>query len=125
MRRMVAAAAAAAFALGARAEDACWPILLAAGGTYTLVESDQTLVMPRLCIPAGATIKVPRGMRLNWTIESLEFGEDATLDLSAPTAKPGTAPPAANGTGQPPWGQTGPGGAVGSAGTQGTAATEL
>jgi hypothetical protein len=125
MRRSVSAVVAALFPFAALGQVPVWPPGAAPGGTYSVDPSEQTLIVQRLVLPDNFTIKVPPGLKLKWTVDVLEIGTDATIDLSAPADKPPKPPRAADAVGQPAWGQKGRPGADGEVGARGAAGSAL
>ena len=72
-----------------------WPPNAISGGTYIVQAKGQTMTIPYLKLPANFTISfAPEVQQVSWSVHTLEFGVNATLDLSAPQIAP---PPAANG----------------------------
>ena len=97
-----------------------FPVFPAGVTEYVVGPSDATLWIERLIIPDGHSIKVdPSVTSIDWTVRTIAFGRDATIDLRRSTSTP---PKASNGP--PPPGQVqdyGKAGLPGSAGAAGSA----
>lgn len=72
-----------------------FPVFPAGVTEYVVSPSDATLWIERLIIPDGHSIKVdPSVTSIDWTVRTIVFGRDATIDLRRSTSRP---PKAANG----------------------------
>jgi hypothetical protein len=62
--------------------------------SYTITPSEATgLVIDTLYLPDGFTLKVdPSVKSIDWIVNTIKIGVNATIDLSAPQSKPPTAP---------------------------------
>jgi len=93
---------------------------------YVVPPSEAYLIIDTLSIPAGDTIKAGPGVgAINWTVSTLNFGANATIDLSA---SPTQAPAGSNGAGPPPqagYCAQGAAGAPGGNGSPGTPGVDL
>lgn len=129
-RRGLAAVVVLAYAGAVQAQQALaqFPVL-APGQTEYVVTQDQAngLIIDTLYLPKGVTLRPGPGVRsINWSVRVLKIDEGATIDLSAPQAKPpkaanGAAPPRQAGYCTP--GVAGAAGAGGTAGAQGVSLT--
>ncbi len=96
-----------------------WPRGLPEGGELVVGRGDAMRDIGRLSIPKNATIRfAPDVEYVSWAVGTLEFGEGATIDLSAPVDSGGTphAPPI---EGQLPHGVAGAAGLAGGMGREG------
>jgi hypothetical protein len=72
-----------------------WPPGAVRGGEYVVSERDANKTIDFLKLPDDFTLLVDSSVKeVNWTVHKLEFGEGATIDVSAPRT---TIPPAPHG----------------------------
>lgn len=114
------------FGQAAPRQVSTYPTFAPGQTTYVVPPSEANLIIDTLSIPAGATIKAGSGVQsINWTVSTLSFGQNATIDLSASQVQP---PAGSNGAGPP--GQAdycvqGVGGAAGGNGSPGSPGVDL
>src|SRR6185503_15956123 len=98
-----------------------WPPGLETGGTYIVHPDEASLAfVPYMFIPDCAAIILAADVEsVNWGVGALEFGRNATLDLSAPVLKPLLIVGGKDVGGQPSYGTKGATGGAGSNGGDG------
>jgi hypothetical protein len=106
-----------------RVNAGTWPILTAqdlTNGFYVVKPTETTLRAPKFLIPDEFTLKFDDKIKgpISWNFDNVEFGKRCTIQL-APRDKPVKPAKAADGIGQPPWGEGGRPGNPGNLGSIG------
>ncbi|EJL78304.1 hypothetical protein PMI15_04368 [Polaromonas sp. CF318] len=101
---------------------------LAAGQLVYVIPMDQAsgLIIDTLYLPKNVTLKAGEGVTaIDWSVKTIRIEENATIDLSAPQAKPGRAADGAPPPRQASYCAVGAAGAAGAGGTPGKQGVSL
>jgi hypothetical protein len=111
--------------LSARAQT--FPPIQPGATSYVITPEEATgLVINTLYLPKGFTLKVDARVKsIEWNVDKIKIEEGATIDLSAPLAKPSKAADGGPPPGQAGYCTAGVGGAAGGNGTSGTPGLSL
>lgn len=103
-----------------------WPEGAVQNGRAVVTATDAERTIPYLRLPSGFTLVAdPSVSQIKWRVQLLEYGDNVTLDLSAPNTPPLTPPPGSPRPDNKPWGADGDDGVPGTEGVRGRSGIEF